>query len=254
MKTILASFVVATQGQWYGFNPNPGQQRSFGFNAYYSRFTPRGGYQYGNVSPYPTSAFPGRATPPASTYRASDGSTEPTRDHNSDEWKIWAFSTAAPSFIAESATVVDADQTVLREGSNSWTCMPANPRGMADSARGWQDPHEAMPLCFEADGMDWIMGYMGGVKPDMKKDTYVWMLHGDKGEDNTKAGVLYEEDAAEGQWIESGPHLMLMPKDPSTLDAYPTDFTTGNPYVMFKGSDYAHLMIPVEDYYKYHSE
>ena len=65
-------------------------------------------------------------------------------------------------------------------------------------------------------------------------------LHGDMGEDNTKAGVLNEADAVPGQWIESGPHLMLMPKDPATLANYPTDFTTGAPYVMFPGTPYAH--------------
>ena len=31
------------------------------------------------------------------------------------EWKIWAFSSAAPSFIAENCTVIDSDgKTVLR--------------------------------------------------------------------------------------------------------------------------------------------
>jgi len=32
---------------------------------------------------------------------------------------------------------------------------------------------------------------------------------------------------------------------------FSTDFSTGAPYVMFAGTDYAHLMIPVEGYYKY---
>ena len=63
------------------------------------------------------------------------------------------------------------------------------------------------------------------------------------GEDNTKAGVPTKADAVLGQWIESGPHLMLMPKDPATLANYPADFTTGAPYVMFPGTPYAHLMI-----------
>ena len=49
-------------------------------------------------------------------------------------------------------------------------------------------------------------------------------LHGDMGEDNTKHLVMKKEDAAEGQWIESGAHLMLMPKDPSTLAGQTTDF------------------------------
>ena len=44
---------------------------------------------------------------------------------------------------------------------------------------------------------------------------------------------------------------MLMPKDPATIEKFSTNFMTGAPYVMFAGTDYAHLMIPVEGYYKY---
>ena len=43
---------------------------------------------------------------------------EPEGPHTSTEWKIWAYSTAAPSFIASDCTVVDMDGTVLREGTN----------------------------------------------------------------------------------------------------------------------------------------
>ena len=44
---------------------------------------------------------------------------------------------------------------------------------------------------------------------------------------------------------------MLMPKDPNSLKNFTTDFTKGEPYVMFPGTVYAHLMIPVEGYYDY---
>ena len=33
-----------------------------------------------------------------------------------------------------------------------------------------------------------------------------------------------QADSAPGKWIESGPHLMLMPKDPASLDAFTDDF------------------------------
>jgi len=39
---------------------------------------------------------------------------------------------------------------------------------------------------------------------------------------------------------------MLMPKDPTTLSEYPVDPNNGEPYLMWPGSQYAHLMIPVE--------
>ena len=88
----------------------------------------------------------------------------------------------------------------------------------------------------------------------MEKDGYAWMLHGDMGEDNTKPMVMNKEDAAEGHWIESGPHLMRMPKDPASLDGMTTDFNSGEPYVMFAGSPYAHVMYPVGDYYMYQDQ
>ena len=49
-----------------------------------------------------------------------------------------AYSTVAPSFIANNCPVVDVDGTVLREGTNGWTTMAANPRGMSDPENEWK--------------------------------------------------------------------------------------------------------------------
>jgi len=182
----------------------------------------------------------------------ADTNGEPEGPHTSTEWKIWALSTSAPAFIAANCTVIDSDgKTVLREGTNGWTAMAGNPRGMSDPENGWKNPHEAMPMVMDGQAMKWAMAYMSGGKPELDHDGWMWMLHGDMGEDNTKQLTLKKEDAAEGQWIESGAHLMLMPKDPSSLKGQTTDFNSGAPYIMFEGTGYDHLMIPVEGYYKY---
>ena len=187
---------------------------------------------------------------------------EPDAPHTSAEWQIWAYSTAAPAYIAANATVYDGDPAtggnLLREGSNEWTCLPANPRGQSDPENGWVDAHEAMPLCGDAEVFKWIGAYFAGEVPVMDKDGYAWMLHGDMGEDNRMYLVTDEEGIAkakaDGEWIESGAHLMLFPADPSTLDGQTTDFNSGAPYVMFAGTEYAHLMIPVEGYYDYQAK
>jgi len=44
---------------------------------------------------------------------------------------------------------------------------------------------------------------------------------------------------------------MFFPKIQLHLDGQTTNFNTGASYVMFKGTGYDHLMIPVEGYYKY---
>ena len=188
----------------------------------------------------------------ATTSDVSGQSPEPSAPHASAEWQIWAYSTAAPTFIAMSATIVDAASNVLRNGTNEWTCMPANPRGMANPADGWADAQEAMPICADEEGLKWILAYVGGTTPQLTRDTYLWMLHGDMGEDNSTPLVMTRDDAEDpANWIMSGPHLMLMPREPSSLDAFTTDFRTGSPYLMFGGTEYAHLMIPMEDYYQH---
>ena len=179
---------------------------------------------------------------------------EPAVAHTSAEWQIWAYSTAAPDFIGDFATVKGANGEVLREGSNGWTAMAGNPRGMSDPENGWKDPHEAMPMVMDAQAMKWAMAFMSGKKPELDHDGWMYMLHGDMGEDNTKQLVFKKEDAAEGHWIESGAHLMLMPKDPSSLKGQTSDFNSGSPYIMFEGTGYDHIMIPLEGYYKYQSQ
>ena len=188
--------------------------------------------------------------PAVETTEAVAETVEPAGAHTSAEWQLWAYSTAAPSFIGETATILDGDNNVLREGTNGWTCLAANPRGMSDPENGWNDPYEAMPLCGDEEVFKWIGAYRTGETPQLERDTYVWMLHGDKGEDNSTPFVRNQADAEDpANWIESGPHLMLMPKDPASLDNFTSDFTTGSPYNMFRGTKYAHLMIPAEGYF-----
>lgn len=173
-------------------------------------------------------------------------------DHSSDDWQIKAYSSAAPSFIGKYASILGGNGKVIRKGSNGWTCQSGNPRPFPEN--GWKNYHEAMPTCHDAQAMKWMMAYSSGTKPKLDKDGWMWMLHGDVGEDNLVPMVLNKKDSTPGEWIESGPHLMLMPKDPSALNNYSTDFTTGAPYVMFPGTDYAHVMIPSEGYYHYQEE
>ena len=177
----------------------------------------------------------------------------PDAPHSSAEWKIAAYSSAAPAPLSAGCGVMEGT-TVLRASTNGWTCLAANPRPMPEE--GWPSAHVAMPLCTDSEGLKWIQGAMSGAARDawgMSRDGFAWMLHGDVGEDNTTPFVLDRADAT-GPWIESGPHLMLFPADYHTLAAFPSDPYKGEPFVMFPGTPAAHLMIPVPSYYDYHPE
>ena len=166
-------------------------------------------------------------------------------DHTSPEWKITAYSSAASPQLAADATVVDQDGTVLREGTNGWICMSGSPDPEPET--GWESAAQAQPICADPVGMEWMQAYMSGETPAVSRDAYLYMLQGDQGTDTSVPGITAQENAsAPENWVVSGPHLMLMPKDPATLEGYTTDPSTGEPFLMWPGSPYAHLMIPVE--------
>lgn len=175
-------------------------------------------------------------------------------DHSSDmkkDFEIKAYTGAAPDFIGDFATVIGSDGKVLKEGTNGWTCLAFTANMMGDS----MDPRMATPACMDSNAMAWANAYMNQEVPKLKNDGWAWMIHGDTGADNFRAFSEGDKAGTDPEdWIESGAHLMLMPKDPSSLDNTTTDFTTGSPYVMFKDTPYVHLMIPVSGYYDFQPE
>ena len=169
---------------------------------------------------------------------------------NTAEWEINAYTSAAPAFIGKHATVIGASGKVLREGSNGWRCEPFMPM----PKDGFKHPHETAAACSDKNAVAWANAYKSNNKPELEGDGWIWMIHGDLGVDNFKPYTDGQKDAGHKHFIESGAHMMLMPKDPSSLDGQTTDYTTGAPYVMFKGTPYVHLMIPLEGYYDYQPE
>ena len=45
--------------------------------------------------------------------------------------------------------------------------------------------------------------------------------------------------------MQEGPHLMVIFPDPKMLEGISDDPNNGGPYVMWKGTPYAHVMVPV---------
>ncbi|XKE44887.1 hypothetical protein LG302_16140 [Halomonas organivorans] len=141
-----------------------------------------------------------------------------------------ALSATWPGMVA-GATVVDWEGNVLQEGSNGYTCLPSPPN-LAGTA----------PMCLDATWMAWAKAWQN--EEDFTADSLgiAYMLQGDEGASNLDPYAM--EPTADNQWVVEGPHLMII-APPAMLEAFPSDPDNGGPYVMWEGTDYQHLMVPV---------
>jgi len=141
-----------------------------------------------------------------------------------------ALSAAWPG-MAEDATVVDWEGNVLKEGSNGYTCLPTPPMLTVDS-----------PMCMDGEWMRWAQAWQnrGEFTPSALGISY--MLAGDGGASNVDPYA--EGPTGANEWIREGAHLMII-APAELLEGFPTDPYNGGPYVMWKGTPYAHLMVPI---------
>lgn len=143
---------------------------------------------------------------------------------------------AAPAAVGNAATIIamDADGTMktLREGSNGWTCMPDSPATPGPD-----------PMCMDANAMKWAVAWMGHTQPPSETPGFMYMLEGGTDASNTDPFATKPD----GDWIETGPHVMIV-GSMKALEGYPSgpNPDTSQPYVMWAGTPYAHLMIPVD--------
>lgn len=91
--------------------------------------------------------------------------------------------------------------------------------------------------------MEWAKAWMSKQPFQAKALGISYMLAGDEGASNIDPYA--EGETADNQWIKEGPHLMIITPDKSLLDSLPTDPSDGGPYVMWKGTPYVHIMIPI---------
>ena len=140
---------------------------------------------------------------------------------NSKAWEIKAYSSAAPAYIGDNATIIGASGKVLRKGTNGWRCEPFMP--MPEG--GFKSAHETAAACSDKNAVAWANAYKANKTPDLEADGWIWMLHGDLGVDNFTPYTDGQKNAGHKHFIESGAHMMLMPKDPKSLDGQSTDYT-----------------------------
>ena len=147
----------------------------------------------------------------------------------SDQEIIKRASSAAPSDISAGAAIVDhgADgkPRQLRAGTNGWVCM-AHPETM----------------CLDKQWQEWADAWMNKRAPKITAVGIGYMLQGDAGASNTDPFAT--GPTATNQWVVSPAHIMVLTPDVKQLDALPTASNNGGPWVMWKGTPYAHIMVP----------
>lgn len=145
--------------------------------------------------------------------------------------KIALAMSVGPAAISKNATIVDmtdiSHMMQLRAGTNGWVCY-ASP---------------VYPMCLDKEWQKWMEAWIN--KSDVKIDRtgIGYMLLGDKGASNIDPYAT--GPTADNQWVVDPPHVMVLYQDLKMLDAYPTDPKNGGPWVMWKGTPYAHVMVPV---------
>ena len=140
---------------------------------------------------------------------------------------------AAPPQITEDAKVMTMEGEVLREGDGDYTCFPGVEKGPG-------------PMCLAAEWMRWADAWMNKKEFEPQSAGVAYMLAGDMpsgGASNIDPFATERTD--DNQWVIEGPHLMLLLPDAAALDAITTDPDAGGPYVMWQGTPYAHVMVPV---------
>ncbi len=145
---------------------------------------------------------------------------------------------AAPASVSSDAAIVqaqpDGSMKTLREGKNGWTCMADNPTTPGPD-----------PMCMDKNAGTWAAAWMGKKAPPTDAPGVMYMLAG--GTDASNTDPYAKAPTEGGDWITTGPHLMVVGSS-AMLAGYPSGPSpdTKAPYVMWAGTPYAHLMIPVE--------
>lgn len=156
-----------------------------------------------------------------------------------DKKMIASAMRAAPKKVSAAATIVamNADGTMrtLREGTNGFTCIPDN------TATPGPDP-----MCMDKAAFEWAGAWMGHKTPASGKIGFMYMLSG--GTDASNTDPYAQKPGADTHWIKTGPHVMIVGAESSFYDMYPksADPDTAAPYVMWPGTPYQHLMIPIK--------
>jgi hypothetical protein len=154
--------------------------------------------------------------------------------------KIENAMSAAPSTVSANATILDNEMddagkfVVLHEGSNGWFCLPDDPATPSDD-----------PMCADQTWLNWLYAFVAGEEPPTEVVGLAYMMQGGTTASNTDP--LATEPAEGEDWITDPPHVMLLLPGDIDQTVFSTDHASGEPYIMWAGTPYEHIMMPVAE-------
>ncbi len=153
--------------------------------------------------------------------------------------KLQNAMSAAPLAIAKEATILDWPakegdaMVVLRQGTNGWTCLTDWPASPGND-----------PQCNDPVWTAWNDAYAKGETPEVTRPGVAYMLMGGSDPSNTEP---YATEPPPGEdWVSLPPHVMLLVPGGFDADQFTTDHHAGKPYIMWAGTPYEHLMMPLQ--------
>ena len=180
---------------------------------------------------------------PAANKSASNetmqASAQPSAEAGSKEGKIQNAMTAALPAVSKDATILDwpekesAEPTELQKGTNDWTCLPDYPVSPGND-----------PICADKSAMQWFQAYMAHKEPKLTQVGLAYMLQGSSDASNTDPFAT--EPPAGQEWMTAPAHVMVFPTGKLDQSLYGTDYKSGKSWIMYPGTPYEHLMIPVQ--------
>lgn len=152
----------------------------------------------------------------------------------SDADYIAKVSSAAPEGVSRTATILamatDGTMRTVRKGTNDFTCM-----SMPDGT----------PMCADKNGMEWLRAKMTNAPAPPDQIGFMYMLAGDAGASNTDPSA--KGPTPDNHWVKTGPHVMILgPAGKALGYARTPDIDPSRPSVMWAGTPYEHVMIPVK--------
>jgi len=143
---------------------------------------------------------------------------------------------AAPPSISREATIIAMDgdkMRTLRKGANDYTCVPDDPGSPGND-----------PMCLDRNAMEWLQAWMDHKDAPKGKMGLVYMLQG--GSDASNDDLFATKPVAGQKWVATGPHVMVVGMAGALGDFPHSADNPTKPFVMWGGSSYEHIMMPVK--------